>query len=97
MDALVTATENLDTFERKLANALWFKAGIVLPKDRYERICSRIPRHVDCSGRDAPLIMTKDAIQEAFLHERLTVEDARCFAIAEAVLPYIAVTDSNLE
>jgi hypothetical protein len=97
MNALAVATENLDTFERVLAQAMWQRGGIVLREDMVNRVCNRIPRHVDASGRDEPLLMTKDALQTSFADQGLTVDDRRCFEIAQALLPYIAVTDSNLE
>jgi hypothetical protein len=88
---------DLDTFERELASSMWGRGGIVLSAERVADIAQRIPRHVDCSGTHEPLRLTRDSLQEAFRHHGLEVDDARCLGIAENLIPYIAVTDSNLD
>jgi hypothetical protein len=97
MNALEIATENLDIFSKKLADALWAKAGIILHQSVYERVASSIPRHVDSPQRNEPLLTVKDRLQKALERETLYVDDGRCLSVAEALVPYVAVTSSDLD
>ena len=97
MIAAQLATENeLDTFERTLHRA-FRRGGVEIGLVAASRLADRIPRFLDCSGPNEPLMLTRDALRTAMSNIGIVADERCCTEVAVAILPYISVLDSNLE